>query len=1488
MSDSPVAYDPFRSGEIVRTVPSTEPQREIVSSALLGDTANIAFNEGISVRFPYRVDADRLSNALSEIVSRHESLRTTFTRTGDELCVSAAEPFEVRVDDQSALDSNDAEHYVQQFWERAAAAPMNLFEGPLFEATLIRLPGDSAELVIMAHHVVCDGWSFYIILEELAALLSGESLTTLPDSFADFAERENAEQLSNKDLDYWLAQYADSVPELDLPSDRPRPAERSFAARRTDFVLDAEATASVTSLARECKASIVQVTFAGVAALLHRLTDDEDIAIGLPVARQSTDGLNNLLGHAVQLLPIRLLTSPVDTFRELVTKSRSGILDAQEHPNFTFGTLIRETGYSGDASRVPIVPVIFNIDQAFGELRAEGQVLSVRSVPRLGENFEIFFNVMPTGDELRIEATYNTDLFDEATILDWLAALRHILTSAEQDPDLALGEVWRDAGAAERDTALTGPASDLENATWIASFERHVAEDGRRTAVVDQSAQYSRQELLEEAQAIAGALMDAGVEPGDVVAHCIVRSASLPVVMLGIQLAGAVMLPLDPEFPADRIAFMLADSHASLVVSESNVPEALAETGATILPLKDALAGGSQRVLPELEADSPCYLIYTSGSTGKPKGVLVSHDALLNFLHSMARKPGFDEASRLLAVTTASFDISLLELLLPLYTGGSVYVASREEATDARALKEIIEQQDISVLQATPATWRMLLAAQWQGAPGLKALCGGEAMPADLAQRLLPLVGELWNMYGPTETTIWSSCKRIEPGFELITVGAPIQNTSFVVLDGERNAVPRNVPGELCIGGRGLAIEYLGLDSLTADRFIEVPQHGRLYRTGDRARTLASGEIQFLGRFDDQVKVRGFRIELGDIETVLRQFPAIEAAAAYVWQLSDSDQRIVACCVIATGQQLQAHRLRKFLRKQLPDYMIPQHFLEIDTIPLSPSGKVNRRALPRPAEVQSKIGTHTPPQNAAEKAIAEIWTTLIKPDRPIGREARFFEIGGHSLLGLEAVYRIEQRLSVRLHPRILFIEDLAGVARQCDASETVDEALRPERLAKDVEPLLSFGQLEIAERIRQQPDATTFNLPACFRLTGRLEVDRLRLSLAAVFRRHTALLTLIDERPGGEPRPEYSGNACLPELSVVDNFSGDESDAVAYVAELSRASVDLARGPLAQLALLTSAAQVHYLCFVPHQFAFDGWSFDVFLRDLEAAYLNGGSLPEPGADALQYVDYSTWQRNQPVDQSTASYWREQLPLLDDLPPWRRGDEVTESTVAAAGFTMPLDTVEKLEAELAKSKSKLPDVCLAVFVATLGASAGVKAVSLDLATSGRYLPELFSIVGLFYQDLPVTISADRDVRVTLKNTESAIGALAQYQNVARARVESELGETLLRPAVSFSFQQATERPTHFGDLAFAQVDVPRSSIARDLDFWIRRTPVSLVAQLDYRADSIDAAAADLLAASLHESLESIARGGSVSLVSPVPGLFETATAKVPGLLSKLFS
>jgi len=1444
-----VEFDPFRGGEISRKAPSTEPQREILASALLGDTANTAFNEVVSLRISGALEPDDVEGALRTIIDRHDALRMTFTPAGNELCVTDSNNFMLERFDLTGYEPADQEEEVLKHWKELVTAPMNLIDGPLFRAVWLELGECRSELVMLAHHVVCDGWSYYIITDELSKILSGCASDLAEDvtSFADFAERQEASLASNRDIDYWLDQFEVVPQAFELPLDYTRPTIRTFAATRFDYRFDSDLTKSIRTAAGKLKASVVNMTLAGLAVLMHRLCQVEDVAIGLPVARQGTDNLPDMIGHGVQLLPIRLSVSGEDSFGDIVRRAKSAILDAGEHPNFTFGTLIRKLKLS-DPYHVPLVPIIFNIDQPLDELKLGDATAKVTSVPRVAENFEIFFNVVPSDDTLIVEATFNTDLFSVDSIRNWLGALENILADVAADSDKRVSAVRLCGELPQEYRSLNDTDEEHEYGIWLDALQKQVEQNPDSVAAIDANRRINYEEFDSSANRIAETLLAHGVSAGDIVGIYMDRTCDLPLAVTAVHKIGAAYVPLDPHFPDSRLAYMLKDSGAKLVIADLVLPPALEEAGLPVLSLPVETESSGDVELPAIDGDSLAYIIYTSGSTGNPKGVKVHHDALANFLASMARKPSLSADDRLLAVTTLSFDISILELLLPLCCGSSTYIANRNQTIDVRVLNDLLKDQDISVMQATPATWRMLLDDGWRD-DELKVLCGGEALPADLAGELLDRVGELWNMYGPTETTIWSTCRKVEKGSSRITIGGPIDNTSIYILDDSDQPLPVSIPGELCIGGRGVAKGYHNRPELTAEKFIDHPEFGRIYRTGDMARILPGNDIEHLGRMDDQVKVRGFRIELGEIETVIKAQEDVSQAAVHVWEAKAGDSRIVACCVPAENRSIEPIRLRKHLKANLPEYMVPQHFLVVESIPLTLNGKVDRRNLPTPVVTKSRLDRHSveAPGTPAEVMVAGIWNTLIKPDRPVGRHDMFFEIGGHSLLALEALRQTEEKFNVRFNTHILFQANLAEIAQQCgeagEGGELVADS-RPTRLEAGSRLLLSENQERLYRHCAENPESLRYNVTFAFEIKGHLDVELFESSLRTVFDRHSILRSSFSQDDDGPfHRVNPVDTACVlqrHELSDVDDVA---SAAMELMVAQSIKPIDIENGPLVHMHLLRVTENSHFFLFLPHHLVFDGWSFDIFLRELSLLYANASRDGTDVLDdlSLEYSDFSTWQRQRDaadLNPVSDSYWKPELQALPEPVEWP-GRESEANPIEREYFLVDLETMARLERTCTEREVRLPDLLLAAWLIVLAQTTGRRDFLIGLATAGRFLPEVASLIGLFYSNVPVRfrIPGNDDLDQLLSYVSERVQASSEFQDVSPDHL-LELGgmdrdsEGQLHQ-LTYSYQEARARDLELGDLVLEQVSVSRPGIENDIDFWVRNTRKGLVVSLDYR-------------------------------------------------------
>ncbi len=732
-----------------------------------------------------------------------------------------------------------------------------------------------------------------------------------------------------------------------------------------------------------------------------------------------------LIGTFVNTLVHRNDLSGDPTFRELVDRVRATALDAFAHQDAPFEVLVRELQPTRDTSRSPLIQVLFNVANAPTAGARLGD-LETSIVPMRGtaSQFDLTLNVGLNEMQSDATLTFSTGLFSRSTATRLLSEFMALLHQATQHPDRRLSALQQAATIDSRQQldAWNDTGRPLDPAvTLVSLFDDSARRHADRVAVESPTGAFSYAELHDYARRVTGALQSLGVSEGDRVAIVMERSREMLGALLGVLGAGATYVPVDPAYPEARVRFMLDDADVSVVISHRGLGARYA-AGMPILDL-DRWTPPPPVAFRALTHDAIAYVIFTSGSTGVPKGVAVTHGGVANFLGAMRERPGLTRDDVLLAITTISFDIAVLELYLPLIVGARVVIASENETSDGRLLVQRLAASTISVMQATPATWKMMLAAGWQHSPSLRVLCGGEALSSSLADALLDRTAEVWNMYGPTETTVWSTVHRIRKGGSVL-IGRPIANTTLYVLDEHRTLVPIGVPGELYIGGAGVAAGYLNRPELTADRFLPSPfrEGERLYRTGDQVRYRDDGHVEHLGRLDSQVKVRGFRIELGEVESALRQHADVRDAVVVA-----ADERLVGYVILAPSARSSGSEVRKSLTTVLPPQAIPAVIVVLERFPLTPNGKVDRRQLPDPARELSPSPGDDAPSTPVELAIADVWASLLKLDS-VSATDNFFEIGGHSLLAMEAVALIEERIGVRLEPRALFFRSLRDLA----------------------------------------------------------------------------------------------------------------------------------------------------------------------------------------------------------------------------------------------------------------------------------------------------------------------------------------------------------------------------------------------------------------------------------------------------------------------------
>jgi len=1460
------------------------------------------------------VSSEALGRALQELVDRHPMLRATFAETPGGPVQWVAERAVAAYEVVEATGWSDAE--VQARLQAEAYRPIDLAAGPLLRAVLVRR-GEEAFLAFAVHHIAADFWSMAVLARELGALLAGEDLAPPAARYTDFALRQ--EQMLESPAggrlwEHWR-QRLEGAPQLDLPTDRSRRPVQSLRGGSRTLAPSVERAEAVHRLAAAHGCTPFVALLAVWQVVLSRWSGQQEFLTGAPMAGRSSREWAEVVGYFVNLVPLRADLSGDLWIRELLARTRGTVLDALGHQDLPFALLTERLQPERDLSRPPLVAAMLTYEKApVPELAAlaafavgvpgvrldlGGLVLESLSLAPPAAQLDLSLTVAELPAGLAASLQWDADLFDDTTAGRMLGHLDRLLASmaAGERPVVELpllGEAERHQVLTEwNDTAVPRSQGLLVQDLVDAQAER----TPEAPAAVFQGESLTYSELRSRADQLARHLRRLGCVPESRVGVALERSLDLPVALLGVLKAGAAYVPLDPDYPRERLAFVMEDAAPQVLITQTRLRDALpAAPGTTVLCLDGETLAGSPCGTPVPGDDRQlAYVLYTSGSTGRPKGVGVPHRALVNFLASMRRTPGFFPGERLLAVTSLSFDIAALEIFLPLTVGGCVELVSRAEAADGALLAARLRTSGASVLQATPATWRMLLDAGWTGDPDLRALCGGEGLPRELAASLAGRTRELWNLYGPTETTVWSAAAHIRPHETgPVSIGRPIAETQIHLLDRQLQTVPLGAPGELWIGGAGLARGYLGRPDLTAERFLPNPlaaevgePGGRLYRTGDLARHLPDGRMEVLGRIDHQVKIRGFRIELGEIEAVLTALPDVREAVVVA-----REGQLVAYVV----GDAAAEELRRSLYERLPEYMVPSALVSLPALPLTPNGKVDRKALPAP-EWQRAEGGYLAPRTPVEEVLAGIWAEVLGLER-VGVTDHFFELGGHSLLATRVMSRLRSALGVDVPLRDLFAAPrLADFAARVEVG-TVPPAPPLVAVPHDGALPLSFAQQRLWFFSQLEPDNPLYNMPGALRVEGPLDGAVLALCLGEIVRRHEALRTVF-AAPEGVPVQVIQPAQPFP-LPMVDLAGLPEEAREALSLDLVRDEAarpfDLTRDPLLRGLLVRLAERDYAVALTLHHIAGDGWSLGILVREIAALYPvlseNTAGRPSPLPELpVQYADFAVWQHSWlhgEVLEQEIDFWRRQLaglPPLLELPTDRPRPAKQTYRGATRPVRLTAGLVRQAERLARQEGATLFMVLLAGFQALLARTSGQDDLAVGSPVAGRNRVETEGLIGFFVNTL--VLRGDLSQAPTFgellgRARETALAAWL-HQDVPFEKLVDELApERGLAHAPLFqamlALQNAPAESLEIQGLRLRPVSMEAATSKFDLALLLEEHDGGLAGSVEYATDLFDAATIDRLAGHF-ERLLAAALAAPERRVSELPWLGEAERQQI---------
>ena len=1432
------------------------------------DPGSSAYNMYGEIRLEGALNVPILERAFNEVMRRHESLRTRFLERNGQP-VQVVDAYRWMDIPCVSLDTDDKEKRLQEIRKNETEHQFNLAQGPLLKTKLVRMDADYHVLMFTIHHIVFDDWSLEILIRELAAiykqLLNNEeiSLRELQVQYKDFAhwqiEKQHKNKIFDEQIKYWKEKLKGAPPILELPTDRNRPVVQTYRGSQKFFALSKEQLERLESFSREENVTLFMTLFSAYVTLLYRYSKQTDIVVGTPVAGRNHPQLADMIGLLINTLPIRVDMVDDPTFQEVLKRVRQVALEAFAHQDLPFEKLVEELAPRRDSSYSPIFQVMFVFQEDYMEkLDLPDVRSSFVDISNETAKFDLSLYFIRSKDGLKGTLEYSTDLYDDETAQNMVQHLNQLIQGIINKPNEKVSELPLLTEREQKQLLVEWNDTShkySENKSITEFFEYQALQTPNQVALRYDHESWTYQEVNEKANRLAHYLQKRGVGPEKIVGIFMDRTPDMIISLLAILKAGGAYLPLDPKYPKERTVFSLKDSAAVLVLSHGELHKKLPIGEIELICIDCIQDSVSQESIDKPKVDFNqnhlAYTIYTSGSTGKPKAVAIEHKSVVAFLHWAKRTFSKNELSGVLASTSICFDLSVFEIFVPLSWGGTVILCE-----NGLQLPHLPAAQEVKLLNTVPSVAQELMRVDGIPSSVRTINLAGEPLSSKLVHQLYSdtSVQKVYNLYGPSEDTTYSTFTWVKYGAKRITIGRPLENEEIYILDTKLQPVPVGVFGELYIGGKGVARGYLNRPDLTAEQFIPSPfgeeAGSRLYKTGDVARYLPDGNIEYSGRMDHQVKIRGFRIELGEIENRLQEHPAIHEGVVDIREIREEDKQIVAFVTINPGYSLNKQELRRHLSMELPSFMIPNEIIELENIPLTSNGKVDRRTLQNlEVGVQEKV-EKIAPVTLTEQRLEKIWSQVLGIKK-VGINENFFDLGGHSLLATKIMSRINGIYNFYIPFHIFFQRPtIKELARYID--EVKNEAPTDELKIEEIEIItvneapLSFAQQRLWFLHQLDPGSSAYNMYGEIRLEGALNVPILERAFNEVMRRHESLRTRFLER-NGQP------------VQVVDAYrwmdipcvSLDTDDKEKRLQEIRKNETEhqfnLAQGPLLKTKLVRMDADYHVLMFTIHHIVFDGWSIEILIRELTTLYKQLLNNEEVSLRELQiqYKDFAHWQIKKAKGEEfnrQLSYWKNKLgenPTVVKLPT----DNVRNVDVPHNGrvheLKIPNKIVTRLKSLSQRENSTLYMTLLASFQILLYRYTNVDEILVGSPIANRNSPEIEPLIGCFINTL--VLKADFSEVVTFKEVLSQVrqNSLEAYENqdlpfemlVESVQPKRNVDTSPLFQ-VLFTFLNEPMPPITLPGVSATLVEVQDRSAKFDLTLSIKETKKYLSCQFNY--------------------------------------------------------